>query len=347
MRWIPRDGRTDLAVPLLEIRDLHTRFDTPDGPVRAVDGLSLSVERGEVLCLVGESGSGKTVACLSVLGLVPSPPGRVLAGSIAFRPQDDEEPLELTGASEAELRAVRGNRVAMVFQDPMTSLNPYLTVGAQLLEVLEVHRGLRGEPARDTVVAMLERVGIAGARRRLDDHPHQLSGGMRQRVMIAMALLCKPDLLIADEPTTALDVTVQAQILALLAEQTAKLDLGVIWITHDLGVVAAMADRVAVMYAGRIVERGPVEPIFDRPAHPYTEALLRSIPRLDQPGKRERPLDALGGLPPTLTGEPAGCPFRPRCSRALDRCADEVPGEAVVGDPPDHFACCHLVEERR
>jgi peptide/nickel transport system ATP-binding protein/oligopeptide transport system ATP-binding protein len=335
-------------MPLLEVRDLRTHFDTDEGVLRAVDGLSLSVERGEVLCLVGESGSGKTVACLSILGLVPSPPGRIVSGAIDFRADGADEPTDLVQASAGALQAIRGDRIAMVFQDPMTSLNPYLTVGVQLTEVLEIHRGLRGPAARKAVVAMLERVGLSGASSRLRDYPHQLSGGMRQRVMIAMALLCKPDLLIADEPTTALDVTVQAQILALLAEQTRDLGLGVIWITHDLGVVAKTADRVAVMYAGRIVERGPVDAVFAHPGHPYTEALLRSIPRLDVPHVGDRDLEALDGVPPSLVGDEAltGCPFRPRCARAVEICETAYPDERQLCDSDEHHGCCHLAEVR-
>ena len=266
---------------MLEVEGLRTHFFTEAGEVRAVDGVDFVIDRGEVLCLVGESGSGKTVAALSVLGLVPSPPGRVVAGKIIYRDSRGGDGIDLARASEKALRRVRGNRIAMVFQDPMTSLNPYLRIGTQLTEVLEVHRAERGAKARETVVSVLREVGIAAPEDRLRSHPHQLSGGMRQRVMIAMALLCQPDLLIADEPTTALDVTVQAQIMELVAERKQELGLGVLWITHDLGVVARMADRVAVMTKGRIVEQGPVRELFARPKHPYTQALLKAVPRLD------------------------------------------------------------------
>ena len=328
---------------LLEIAGLKTQFATEEGVVHAVDGVDLSVERGEVLCLVGESGSGKTVASLSILGLIDDPPGRIVAGAIRFAPGGKVEPLDLLDASEGELRAIRGNRIAMVFQDPMTSLNPYLTIGTQLTEVLDVHFGLGGDEARARVVDALEDVGIAAPERRLDDFPHQLSGGMRQRVLIAMALLCEPDLLIADEPTTALDVTVQAQILALVAQLTAQRGLGVIWITHDLGVVARLADQVAVMYAGRIVERGSVADIFAHPAHPYTRALQRSIPSLDAPaGQRE--LAALEGLPPSLLAPPPGCPFRPRCEHAVAVCGEQYPGRREVSGEGRHTVHCHVEE---
>ena len=312
---------------LLTVSDLQTHFFTDDGVVRAVDGVSFEVDRGEVLCLVGESGSGKSVASLSILGLVPNPPGRIVGGSISFAPEGEAR--ELTELSDRELRDVRGDRIAMIFQDPMTSLNPYMTVGAQLIEVLTVHKRASGQAARARCVKMLADVGIPAPETRMDDYPHQLSGGMRQRVMIAMALLCEPDLLIADEPTTALDVTIQAQILDLLIERKEMMGVGIILITHDLGVVAKMADRVAVMYAGRLVEQGHVEPLFAAPQHPYTRGLLRSIPRVDDAAERAE-LYAIEGLPPSPGALPRGCAFHPRCPEAIDRCREEVPVERLI-----------------
>ena len=326
-------------MPLLDVHDLRTHFFTEEGIVRAVDGVSLSVKRGEVLCVVGESGSGKSVASLSILGLVPDPPGRVVGGRILFRP-DEGEPEDLVTAAPDRLRAIRGKRIAMIFQDPMTSLNPYMRVGEQLLEVLEIHEDLRGPEATKRVVAMLDRVGIPAPDTRLHDHPHQMSGGMRQRVMIAMALLCEPDLLIADEPTTALDVTIQAQILDLIEERTRDMNTGVIFITHDLGVVAKMADRVAVMYAGRVVEHGTVDAIFHAPRHPYTAALQASIPRVDQATDRHV-LTTIPGLPPSPNALPDGCPFHPRCAHAIEPCRERYPDEREVRHEgtPQAFSC--------
>ena len=323
---------------LLDVRDLETHFRTEDGVVRAVDGVSFQVDRGEVLCIVGESGSGKSVASLSILGLVPNPPGVIAGGEILFRPDDDKDAEDLVKASDGRLRDIRGDRIAMIFQDPMTSLNPYLRVGVQLAEVLEIHQQVTGADARKRVVDMLDDVGIPAPDTRLDDYPHQLSGGMRQRVMIAMALLCQPDLLIADEPTTALDVTIQAQILALIEERKNDLGLAVMLITHDLGVVAKMADRVAVMYAGKMVEQGDVEPIFAEPHHPYTMALQESIPRVDD--ARERgDLRAIEGLPPAPTRLPSGCPFHPRCKFVVDKCSESFPDERSDGE---HRVSCHV-----
>ncbi|MEZ4447075.1 MAG: ABC transporter ATP-binding protein [Polyangiaceae bacterium] len=322
---------------LLTIDDLRTHFHTDDGDVRAVDGVSLSVDRGETLFVVGESGSGKSVLSLSILGLVPSPPGRIVGGRILFQP-DEEAPIDLVKASDRTLRAIRGARIAMIFQDPMTSLNPYLTVGAQLREVLELHEGLARKEAERRSVQMLGEVGIPAPESRLRDYPHQLSGGMRQRVMIAMALLCQPDLLIADEPTTALDVTIQAQILDLIETRTDQLGVGVIFITHDLGVVAKMADRVAVMYAGRIVEEGAVDAVFHQARHPYTRALQASIPSVE--GSRDRrTLPTIPGLPPAPGQLPEGCPFHPRCGFAEDRCRETYPEERAEGA---HRFSCHL-----
>jgi oligopeptide/dipeptide ABC transporter ATP-binding protein len=327
-------------VPLLDVQGLATHFATEDGGVlRAVDGVSFTLERSEVLCLVGESGSGKTVAALSLLRLVPSPEGRIVAGRMLYRDSRGGGEVDLARASEAEMRRIRGNRIAMVFQDPMTALNPYLTVGTQLREVLEVHGGKARAAADRAVVRVLGEMGISAPESRLRDYPHQLSGGMRQRVMIAMALLCTPDVLVADEPTTALDVTVQAQILRNVAERTAQLGLGVLWITHDLGVVARIADRVAVMYGGRIVEQGLVAQVLRAPRHPYTAALQRAVPRLDAtPGT---PLYALEGMPPRVDAKLRGCPFRPRCSRALEVCAVEFPPERVVDEKAAHRVCCY------
>jgi oligopeptide/dipeptide ABC transporter ATP-binding protein len=332
---------------LLEVDNLHTHFFGEEGVVRAVDGVSFSVDRGEVLCLVGESGSGKSVTSLSILGLVPDPPGRVVAGAIRFHHADRVEDLAAVG--EERLRRIRGNRIAMIFQDPMSSLNPYLRVGPQLTEVLEIHQDLARAAARDKAVEMLAAVGIPAPAARFDDYPHQLSGGMRQRVMIAMALLCAPALLIADEPTTALDVTIQAQILELIEARKRELGLGILFITHDLGVVAKMADRVAVMYAGRIVEQGTVDAIFGAPQHPYTRALARSIPRLDASLTRTA-LAAIEGIPPSPAKLPSGCAFHPRCSHALEICRSVVPEERLLSggvtpraaDPSAHRVRCHL-----
>jgi oligopeptide/dipeptide ABC transporter ATP-binding protein len=328
---------------LLEVENLSTHFFTHEGVVRAVDDVSFSVDRGEVLCLVGESGSGKSVTSLSLLGLVPDPPGRIVGGAIRFEHEGEIE--DLTKVSEARLRAIRGNRIAMIFQDPMTSLNPYLRVGRQLTEVLEIHEGASRAEAKKRAIEMLAAVGIPAPESRFDDYPHQLSGGMRQRVTIAMALLCAPVLLIADEPTTALDVTIQAQILELIEARKNDLDLGVLFITHDLGVVAKMADRVAVMYAGRIVEQGTVDAIFETPQHPYTAALLRSIPRLDDGERGE--LAAIEGMPPSPAKLPPGCPFHPRCAQAIDRCREESPEARLIslrrGDHDvEHLLRCHV-----
>jgi peptide/nickel transport system ATP-binding protein/oligopeptide transport system ATP-binding protein len=311
--------------------------------VRAVDGISFGVDRGEVLGIVGESGSGKSVTSLSLLRLVPDPPGRIVEGEILLR-KGDGAAEDLAKVSEARMEKIRGDRIAMIFQDPMTSLNPYMRVGDQLAEVLTLHKGATRAEARRRSVEMLASVGIPAAASRFDDYPHHLSGGMRQRVMIAMALLCDPDLLIADEPTTALDVTIQAQILDLIWERKEAQGVGVILITHDLGVIAKMADRVAVMYAGRIVEEGPVEAIFHGARHPYTIGLERSVPRLDS--VRGGRLVPIPGMPPSLSRLPPGCPFHPRCAHAIDVCRREMPAERVVageGDPKTlHTVRCHV-----
>jgi len=322
-------------VPLLEVIGLKTHFFTEEGVVRAVDGISYTLGEGEVLGIVGESGSGKSVSSLSTLKLIPDPPGRIVAGKILFDGED------LVKASESRMQKIRGGRIAMIFQDPMTSLNPYLKVSEQLCEVLELHEGSSRADARKKGIQMMTDVGIPDPAARFDDYPHQLSGGMRQRVMIAMALLCDPELIIADEPTTALDVTIQAQILELIRERKDAQGVGVIFITHDLGVIARMADRVAVMYAGRIVEQGPVEDIFARPAHPYTVGLARSIPRLDD--ARGEPLVPIPGLPPSLAALPRGCPFQPRCPSALPICKKKYPDERRLrtSDGVEHVVACH------
>jgi oligopeptide transport system ATP-binding protein len=315
---------------LLEVSDLAVTFVTQNGAVRAVDGVSFTLERGETLGIVGESGSGKSVTALAVMGLVRDPPGRIAGGSIRFEGRD------LRAASAEEMRSLRGNGIAMVFQDPMTSLNPVLTVGRQLTEVMEVHLGLSPAAARQRAIELLSLVGIAAPERRIDDYPHRFSGGMRQRVMVAMAVACNPRLLIADEPTTALDVTIQAQILELLRSLQAELGMAMILITHDLGVVAGMADRVAVMYAGRIVEEGPTEAIFETPRMPYTIGLLQSVPRLDRPeGERLVPIP---GLPPAGSAGPGRCSFAPRCRLAAGPCAEAAPPLRPVGT--EHRAAC-------
>ena len=319
------------AAPVLEVRDLCTHFRTEDGVVKAVDGVSFELRRGEVLGIVGESGCGKSATGLSIMRLVPGeiashPRGQVLYGG-----------KDLLRASDDELRSIRGNRISMIFQDPLTSLNPYMTVGRQLTEVLELHRALDRRAACVRAREMLERVGIAEAERRMAAYPHELSGGMRQRVMIAMALLCEPDVLIADEPTTALDVTIQAQILLLIQRLQRDSGTSVILVTHDLGVVAGMADRVLVMYAGRVVEGASTDALFRARAHPYTAGLLAGIPRLD--ARNGAPLRAIPGLPPDLLHTPSGCPFRPRCPRALELCAHEYPGRTELGE--GHYAHCH------
>jgi oligopeptide transport system ATP-binding protein len=322
------------ATAVLDVRDLRTYFRLDDTVVKAVDGVSFSVRRGETLGIVGESGSGKSVACLSALGLVPRPPAFHPSGNVFYRGR------ELLSLPERELESLRGNRLAMIFQDPMTSLNPYLRVSRQLTEVLEVHKAAAPTEARRSAIAMLERVGIPDAARRIDNYPHQFSGGMRQRVMIAMALLCEPDVLFADEPTTALDVTIQAQILELIAELQESFGTAVVLITHDLGVVAGTTDRVAVMYAGRIVEEGPTAEVFADPKHPYTRGLMESLPRIDE--SAEGPLAAIPGLPPDLGHLPSGCPFHPRCSRVLDRCRVEYPTRIALS--PTHSASCFDIE---
>ena len=315
---------------LLEVKNLKTQFFTQDGVVHAVNGISYTVDKGETVAIVGESGSGKSVGVMSLIRLIPQPPGKIVDGEVLFDGQD------LVKMSEDELREIRGNRIAMIFQDPMTSLNPVLTIGRQITEALELHLHMNKEQARRRAVQLLEMVGIPGAESRLDDYPHQFSGGMRQRVMIAMGLSCDPQLLIADEPTTALDVTIQAQIVDLVRRLQEELGMAIIWITHDLGVVAGMARRVIVMYSGFIVEESEVNSIYAQPRHPYTLGLLRSIPRLDL-GRQKR-LIPIEGLPPDLLEPPNHCPFAPRCQFVFDKCWQENPPLMEVG--LNHRAAC-------
>jgi oligopeptide/dipeptide ABC transporter ATP-binding protein len=318
---------------LLELRDLHVSFATRAGEVPAVRGVDLLLESGHTLALVGESGSGKTVTALAVMGLV-DPPGRAVRGSVWFDGQ------ELTALPAAKLRALRGRRIGMVFQEPMTSLNPVFTVGDQVAEVLRIHLGTKAKQAREEVIELLGRVGIPAPERRVDSYPHELSGGMKQRVMIAMAIACRPDLLIADEPTTALDVTIQAQILELLADLQQEMGMAILLITHNLGVVAHFARDIAVMYAGKLVERAPVRDLFARPQHPYARALLRSLPR---PDRAHEPLEAIAGTVPSPLEYPPGCAFADRCLERLARCEDDQPRLVEIGD--DHAAACWLHEQ--
>jgi len=315
---------------LLEVKNLRTQFFTQDGIVHAVNGISYTLNEGETLAIVGESGCGKSVGVMSLIRLIPQPPGKIVDGEVWFDGQD------LLKLSEDELRQVRGNRIAMIFQDPMTSLNPVLTIGQQVGEALQLHLGMSKQQARQRSIELLEMVGIPDAAKRIDDYPHQFSGGMRQRVMIAMGLSCNPQLLIADEPTTALDVTIQAQIIDLVKRLKREVGMAIIWITHDLGVVAGLAERVVVMYAGYIVEEAPVRELYGDPRHPYTLGLLRSIPRLDK--GRQKKLQPIEGLPPDLLDPPKGCPFAPRCSYRIDRCEEENPPLEMVAR--DHKVAC-------
>jgi oligopeptide transport system ATP-binding protein len=321
---------------LLEVKGLETKFFTVDGVVNAVNGISYSVDKGECLAIVGESGSGKTVGVLSILRLIQSPPGRIVGGEIMFKGAN------LLKLSDDALRRIRGQTISIVFQDPMTSLNPVMKVGRQITEALRFHERLSDRQSRARAIEMLAKVGIPKPAVRLDDYPHQFSGGMRQRVMIAMALACSPELVIADEPTTALDVTIQAQIVELIKGLQSEFGTAVIWISHDLGVVARLADNVAVMYAGHIVEKARVDELYARPAHPYTYGLLNSLPRLDSKVKVK--LKAIQGLPPNLIGDMRGCPFVPRCAFATDRCRVENPPLAEV--EPGHSVACwnHLLQ---
>lgn len=323
--------------PLLELRGLKTYFKTDEGVVRAVDGVSYSLKKGECLGVVGESGSGKSVTQITVLGLIPQPPGFIAGGEILFKGTD------LTKIPAKEMRKIRGNQISMIWQDPMSSLNPFLRVSRQLIEPLMTHQGMSKSEAREVAVKMLAKVGIPAARERFDQYPHQFSGGMRQRVMIAMALLCKPELLIADEPTTALDVTIQAQILELIKELRRDLGTSVIMITHDLGVVAGMADRIIVMYAGRVMEEAPSKELFHNPSHPYTVGLLRSVPRLDH-GKSSR-LIPIPGTPPNVAKPIPGCPFASRCAWKQKKCLEAFPEPVEFSD--GHRSYCWRAEEVR
>jgi oligopeptide transport system ATP-binding protein len=323
---------------MLEIKNLETQFRTPTGIVHAVNGVSLSLKEGETIGLVGESGSGKSVSMLSLLGLIPSPPGKVVNGTAKYMGRD------LLSLSSEELRFIRGSQISMIFQDPMTSFNPVLTIGRQVSEPLEIHLGMSHSQAIGRVVDLLELVGIPRAKERLNDYPHQFSGGMRQRVMIAMALACNPSILIADEPTTALDVTVQAQILDLVRQIQNEMGMAIIWITHDLGVVAGLAQRVVVMYGGYFVEEAKVDELFNNPRHPYTIGLLGSMPRLDT-DQRTR-LISIEGSPPIFFEKPNHCPFAPRCNLVMERCWHENPTLEVVD--ADHRSACWVdIDTRR
>ena len=318
---------------LMQVKDLCTSFFTPDGEVRAVDGVSFEIEKGKTLGLVGESGCGKSVTALSIMRLLPSPPGKVVAGQVNLRGKDL---LQLSGEA---MRRIRGNEISMVFQEPMTSLNPVFTIGNQIGEAIRLHQGLGRRETRKKTVEMLRLVKIAEPESRIDDYPHQLSGGMRQRVMIAMALSCNPSLLIADEPTTALDVTIQAQILELMKELQGKLGMALLLITHDLGVVAEQADEVAIMYAGKMVERARPEEVFSRPLHPYTVGLLNSLPGMG--GEKKKRLDAIPGVVPSPLNLPGGCRFRDRCSKAGGICAGSEPELSEVAER--HWVSCYKI----
>ena len=318
--------------PLLEVKDLQTYFFGDEGTVRAVDGISYDVKEGETLGLVGESGCGKSVSALSILRLIPNPPGQIMGGEIVFEGRD------LLKLNDEEIRDVRGNRIAMIFQEPMTSLNPVLTIGRQVAEPMEIHRNMRLKEALEEAKNLLAKVQIADSDSRIRDYPHQFSGGMRQRAMISMGLGCNPRLIIADEPTTALDVTVQAQLLELLKNLTRDFSMALIIITHNLGVVARYADRVNVMYAGKIVEKGSAHDIYDNPMHPYTVGLMASVPQLDQDVKQK--LVPIQGQPPNLAMVPPGCAFHPRCDYVIERCREEIPRLESVGG--NHEKACWI-----
>lgn len=322
---------------LLEVQDLQTYFKTDEGLVKAVDGVSFNLKQGETLGIVGESGSGKSVTNLSLLKLVSQPPGRYAGGTIKFRGKD------IIGMSESELRDLRGNKISMIFQDPMTSLNPFLRISTQLMETIILHQKLDKKAALAKAIEMLKKVGIPAPEKRVHNYPHQFSGGMRQRVMIAMALSCNPEILIADEPTTALDVTIQAQILELMKALAADFGTATILITHDLGVVAGMCDRVCVMYAGRIVEEASADELFAEPKHPYTLGLIKSVPRLDK--KTKERLYSIPGQPPHLVNLPDACPFHSRCDKAMDICRSKYPRNTVL--PGGHQVKCWLYDEKK
>ncbi len=322
---------------LLSIEDLHTYFDTDDGVVKAVDGITLSLKAGETLCLVGESGCGKSVTSLSVMRLIQQPPGKIAKGKIWFDGKD------LVKLSDKEMRKIRGNKISMIFQEPMTSLNPVLTNGRQIAEVFQLHQGLSKSDAFEGAVKMLKKVGLPDPEKRVAEYPYQISGGMRQRVMIAMALACNPSLVIADEPTTALDVTIQAQILELMNNLKQELNTSILLITHDLGVVAEMAEQVAVMYAGKIVEHTDVNRLFDEPGHPYTKGLMRAIPKMSDPVAENKTLLTIPGTVPSLLNLPVGCSYRDRCDCAFDRCAKATPPLFEINR--GHHIRCWLYDE--
>jgi peptide/nickel transport system ATP-binding protein len=323
-----------VAEALLDIRGLKTHFKTDDGMVRAVDGVDLTISRGETLSVVGESGCGKTVTAMTILKLIAMPPGKIVEGRILWKGRD------LVPLDAGEMRHIRGREIGIIFQEPMTALNPVYPVGEQIAEVVRAHQDVNRREAMDRAVEMLRLVHVPAAERRVRDYPHQLSGGMRQRVMIAMALVCSPELLIADEPTTALDVTVQAQILDLLQEMKSRFGMAIMLITHAMGVVAEVAQRVAVMYAGRVVEEAPAEALFARPLHPYTQGLIRSIPRVDSKNGEKRRLDTITGSVPSLLNPPPGCRFAPRCAFAIAACTREVPELRTIEG--DHKVACIL-----
>ncbi len=332
------DAQTGSADPILDVANLRVEFKTRAGIARVIDNVSFKLERGKTLGIVGESGCGKSMTALSIMGLVPVPPGRMAGGSIRLRGED------LLVASESRMREVRGNEISMIFQEPMTSLNPVFSVGNQIAETVRLHEGLNARSSLDRALEMLRAVDIPAAERRVHEYPHQLSGGMRQRVMIAMALACRPDVLIADEPTTALDVTVQAQIFDLLQELQERTGTTIILITHDMGAIAEMADRVVVMYAGRIVESGPVDEILYDPRHPYTQGLISCVPHLEADPTPERlKLTEISGVVPALTDLGRGCAFAPRCRHAMERCDHEIPPTVSAGI--DHSGACWLLDQ--
>ncbi len=320
---------------ILSVHDLKTYFQTEDGVVKAVDGISFELKKGETLGIVGESGSGKSVTNLSVMRLIPEPPGKIVGGDIIF------DGIDVRKLAIDDVRKIRGKRMAMIFQDPMTSLNPFLRISTQLMEVTRLHLGHTKQQAREHALKMLKTVGISDAENRLDGYPHELSGGMRQRVMIAMALSCDPELLIADEPTTALDVTIQAQILELIKDLKARMGTSVILITHDLGVVAGMTEKIIVMYAGKVFEQAPTRELFATPANPYTKGLLKSVP--DPAHEQGKELYQIPGLPPDVANLPPGCPFAPRCERAEEICRSQFPPFVQIN--ANHYSLCHFAKE--
>lgn len=321
---------------ILQVKDLKTYFKLDEGLLKAVDGVSFDLRRGETLGIVGESGSGKSVTNLAVMKLIPVPPGRIAGGEVLYKGSD------ILKMTDDEIRQIRGNKISMIFQDPMTSLNPFLRISTQMIETIVLHQKVSKQEAREKAIEMLKLAGIPAAEKRIDQYPHQFSGGMRQRVMIAMALSCNPEVLIADEPTTALDVTIQAQILDLIRDLSKRLGTAVILITHSLGVVAGMCDKINVMYAGRVVERGSTDDIFKDPKHPYTVGLIESVPRLDKEHKAQK-LFSIPGQPPNVINLPDCCPFYPRCNKVMDICRTKYPPEKVLG--PNRTVSCWLYSE--